>query len=243
MGEYYFLRCALPPLPDALGEAMPASFTELSGMIRRNVDPEDGDLFRAVLESIDVINWEWFDQGRPVFIEGGTVDREDLEATPRMLPLSIRAFHEERDRISRRGYLHDRLWDRYLRDLFSTAQAAGNHFLLLYLPWEIGLRNGLAAFLCREKGLGAEEHVVLPEIQSRDAASVVSQATSLRNPLHAERYLDEERLKAVFRAEGADPFSFDAILAYVVRAMIYSRWDRMRQSFDFHAFLYSGGST
>ncbi|MDX9822680.1 MAG: DUF2764 family protein [Syntrophales bacterium] len=243
MGGYYFLRCALPHLPNVLGEVMPAAFGEISGMIRRNVDPEDEHLFCLVLQAIDVVNWEWLDQGRPVFIEGGTTKREDLKGSPQTLPLFIRAFHEERERVGRRGYLYDRLWERYLGELFAAAQEAGNSFLLMYLPWEIGLRNSLTALKCKERGLNIEEHIVLPQIQSRDPASVLSHAATLRDPLQIEHYLDEERLKAVFRAEGADPFSFDAVLAYAVRAMIYSRWDRMRLPFGFRAFLYGGGST
>ena len=48
------------------------------------------------------------------------------------------------------------------------------------------------------------------------------------------------RLKVLQKARGYR-FSLDALLAYVSRAMIYGRWERMQEPYDINKFLYGGG--
>jgi len=48
-----------------------------------------------------------------------------------------------------------------------------------------------------------------------------------QNPLKAEQFLDEERLKRIYHCEGSDPFSRDFILATLEKARIFSRWERI----------------
>ena len=99
MGTYYFLMCLLPSLPSAPGDKMPLPFAELSGTVRRHIQPDHDALLRSHLGVIDASNFENRKLGRSLFLEGGTVVREDLDAG-RNLPEFIRMFQEEHDRGS-----------------------------------------------------------------------------------------------------------------------------------------------
>jgi hypothetical protein len=240
MGAYYFLICLLPSLPSVPGEKMPLPFPELSRMIRRHIRSEDDPLLRSHLAVIDAANFENLEQGRDLFLEGGTVSREDLEAG-RNLPDFIRAFLEEKERGIRRAHVHDRLWELCYEALLELAGKTGCRYLLDHVPWEIELRNRLAALRLREKGGNVEEHAVLPGIRNFDFTSLLSQIEGQKNPLAVERYLDGERLKQIYHCQGNDPFSLDALLAYVSRAMICNRWERLQEPYDMKNFLYGGG--
>ena len=240
MGAYYFLMCLLPPLPSTLGEKLPLPFSELSSMVRRHIRPADDALIKGHLAMIDAANFENHEQGRDLFLEGGTLSREDLDAG-RNLPEFIREFLDEKERGIRRSHLHDRLWEISYGALLEMAGKAGCRYLMDYIPWEIELRNRLAALRLREKGGNAEEHAVLPGIRSFDFTDLLSQIEAQKNPLAAERVLDGERLKQIYHCQGNDPFSLDALLAFVSRAMIYGRWERLQEPYDMNNFLYGGG--
>jgi len=240
MGAYYFLTSLLPPLPSTLGEKLPLPFSELSHIIRRNIDSNDDPLLKGHLSVIDAANFENFEQGRDVFWEGGTMSREDLEAG-RNLPDFIRQFLEEKERGVRSAYVYDRLWELCYKAILNKAGTAGCRYLMDYIPWEIELRNRLAAMRFRETGENVEERAVLPGVRSFDFTSLLSQLEGQKNPLAAERFLDGERLKQIYHCQGYDPFSLDVVLAYVSRAMIYGRWERMREPYDMNNFLYDGG--
>jgi len=240
MGSYYFLICLLPPLPSVPGEKLQLPFSELSRMIRQHIQPADDAILRGHLSVIDAANFESREQGRELFLEGGSLSREDLEAG-RNLPEFIRAFLEEKERGIRRVHVHDRLWELCYETLLELAGKTGCRYLLDYIPWEIELRNRLTALRLRESGGNAEEHSVLPELRGFDFTVLLSQIEAQKNPLAAERYLDGERLKQIYHCQGNDPFSLDALLAYVSRAMIYDRWERLQEPYDMKNFLYGGG--
>jgi hypothetical protein len=240
MGAYYFLICLLPSLPSAPGERLPLPFSELSRMIRRHIQPADDALLKGHLSVIDAANFENLEQGRDLFLEGGALSREDLEMR-RNLPEFIRAFLDEKERGIRRAHVHDRLWELCYGALLELAGKAGCRYLLDYVPWEIELRNRLTALRLMENGGNAEEHSVLPELRGFDFTVLLSQIEGQKNPLAVERYLDGERLKQIYHCQGNDPFSLDALLAFVSRAMIYGRWERLQEPYDMNNFLYGGG--
>jgi hypothetical protein len=240
MGAYYFLACLLPPLPSTLGEKLPVPFFELSRTMRRHIHPSDEGLLRAHLSPIDAANWEHLAQGRDIFLEGGALGREEMDAR-RGLPEFIERFREEEARGIRRPYPYDRLWELCYGTLLDWAQKAGSRYLMAYLPWEIALRNHLISLRLRGRSGDAAGHAVLPDTQSSDFTNLSSALDGQKNPLAAERHLDTERLKQVLHCQGSDPFSLDALLAYLSRAMIYSRWEKMQPPLDLDNFFSRGG--
>jgi hypothetical protein len=101
-----------------------------------------------------------------------------------------------------------------------------------YLSWEIGLRNSLVGLRARERAEGAEDYRILVQAGGHDFSSIISQLKMQQNPLSAERFLDEERLKQIFHCEGPDPFSRDAILGTMEKARIYSRWEKLNAVYN-----------
>jgi hypothetical protein len=241
MGQYYFLMCLLPPMPAALGEKMPLGFGEIAGTIKRNIFPEHLEIAFAHLQSVDAFNWEQRDQRRDLFLEGGMLSRDDM-AGARDLPDFIRAFREEKERGIHRAYIYDRLWELYYSSVYAVAERIGCRFLIDYLSWEIGLRLSLAALRVREKGGNLDEHAILSTFHPRDYSNFIAQLKSQKNPLQAERYLDEERLRQIYRFEGSSGFSIDAVMAYLSRSAIYSRWEKISEHFDIETYLWHGGS-
>lgn len=236
MGKYYFLASVLPVMPVYLGEKLPHPFTEIAGIIQRNIEPDDDSLVKSLLFSIDVANFEAIHQGRDIFVEGGTLVREEIE-NKRNLPLFMQDFLDEKDRGIRRPYLFDALWERYYAYAYSLAQEMECRFLTDYLAWEIGLRNQLVALRAKERGKETEDYALLPHIRGRDLTAIIAQLKSHKNPLLAERALDEERLRQIFHCEGGDPFSLNAILAAFERARIFSRWEKMDSPCNIDDFI------
>ena len=240
MGNYYFLMCLLPALPETLGEKMPMELGDIAGIVEKYT-PEHIEVACALLHSTDVFNWEQIDQGRDIFLEGGLLSRQDL-IDGRNLPDYIRVFREERERGIYRPYIYDRLWELYYSYAYSVAQRSECRFLIDYLSWEIELRLSLTAIRIRDVGVVLEYHAILDNFRPRDFSNLITQIKNQKDPLGAERYLDEERLRQITRCEGAAPFSIDALLAYVARAAIYSRWEAVTQDFDVETYLWHGGS-
>jgi len=240
MSKYYFLLCMLPPLPATLGEKMPLPFADIAGSARRHVEPADEGLLLALLAGVDAANWEQFDQGRDLFWSGGLLSREQM-AGRENLPDFIRRFQEEKERGIARAYLYDRLWELYYLSAYAVAQPSPSRFLTGYLAWEIDLRTSLAAVRARDAGVNPEERAILGGFQYGDFSALIAQLKSQNNPLQAERLVDEERLKQIYHFEGSSPFDLDALLAYVSRAMLYSRWERIGEPFDIENYLWQGG--
>lgn len=240
MGAYYFLTCLLPPLPSSLGEKLACSFSDISRMVRRHIQPSDDQLLGAQLSLIDAANWESIDQKRNVFLEGGTLSREELEAKQN-LPVFIRQFLDEKERGIRRIHIYDRLWELCYKNLLARAEEEGCRYLIDYTVWEIDLRNRLAALRLRESERNIADYAIMPGIRSFDFSTLLSRLDGQKNPLEAERIIDGERLKRIFHCQGIDSFSLDAVLAFLDRAAIYNRWARLPLSYDLDNFLYSGG--
>ncbi len=226
----------IPPLPTLLGEKLPLPFVVISRIIQRHVEPEDAPLVESLLLEIDVANFENFHQGRSLFIEGGILRPEAFERKA-TLPLFFQKFLEEKDRGIRRPYLFDALWEQYYMFSYRLAQERNCQFLVDYLSWEIGLRNHLAMMRTKEKGLDQEGYLILPHLGKQDLSAIANQLRNQRNPLLAERFIDEERLKTIFHCEGSDPFSIDAVLAILSRASLFNRWEKMAIPYEVYAIL------
>ncbi len=243
MSTYFFLMCQLPPMPSALGERISLSFGEITGMIRRNVLPEHLDLVVTRVQAVDVFNWEQADQGRGIFLEGGTLSEEEI-AGQKNLPPFVSLFREERERGLNRPYVYDRLWELYYAHTLAVAERYACRFLIDYLSWEVELRIALTAWRVKEQSGNIEEHMILRHIRSRDFSNLIAQVKTRQNPLEVERYLDEERLRQVYRYEGISGFSIDALLGYLTRAEIYHRWQKIGENLNMNidTFLLPGDS-
>lgn len=226
MSKYYFLASCLPPMPLSLGEKVALSFDDICGLILRNIEPADEPLVLCAFHAIDTANTEFYLLGQDIFLSGGSLTREEIESK-KHLPSFIRNFFEERDKGTRRGYGYDMLWEAYYRHAYSVAEELSCRFLIDYLSWEIGLRNSLVELRTRARGEETEDYLILIGAGGYDFSGIVAQLKMQQNPLKAEQFLDEERLKRIYHCEGADPFSRDGILGTLEKARIFNRWEKL----------------
>lgn len=240
MAGYYFLMSLLPPLPERLGDGLKAGLDAVSGLARKHAEQPDRDLLEMHLRSIDVSNFIALETGRRDLIPGGSLTREEL-AGARGLPGIFMDFSKEREKGRGRVYVYDRLWESYFRESFKLAESKKCAFLKRYIPWEIQLRNTLAG--ARRSGAPGdnEQHQVLPQFQDYDMEYLISGLREQRSPLEQERYLDRERLRFIAGCLDHDAFSLDALLGYLSRAMVFSRWQKAEQTFPIDKLLNAGG--
>lgn len=240
MGSYFFLVNLLPAIPSALGNRLSVPFAETAHLIRRNVEQNDAPLVDLSLLFIDTCNYEFLQQGWDLFIPGGTLSLDKLRAG-RGLPFFIQAFLAKNEQRERRHYIYDDLWERYFAYAYSLAAEKGCKFLVDYLSFEVRLRNGLVALRDRRPGEDVRNYQVLPWMGSLDLALELSEINREKGPLSAEMFLDEKRLMRINDCEGTDPFSLDAVLAFLEKYRIFSRWDGVYRSFDHNKIFVSGG--
>ncbi len=240
MGSYFFLANLLPPMPAELGDEFSVSFADISLIIKRNIEYDDVPLVDLSLMFVDTRNFESHLQGWDIFLPGGTLSRDQL-SQERELPFFMRAFLAENERRERRGYVYDGLWERYFAYSYSLAAEMGCSFLVGYLSWEIRLRNSLAALRARGTGEDAQNYQMLPWVGSLNLTPILHELNPEKGPVSIEKFLDQERLKSIYEHEGVDPFSRNAILAYLERSRIFSRWYGVYESFDLENIIASGG--
>ena len=223
-------------MPFSLGEKVSMSFVDICRLILRNIEPVDEPLVRCCLHAIDTANAEFYLQGQDVFLPGGSLARDEIEAKKR-LPSFVKIFLEEKDKGVRRGYSYDTLWEGYYAYAYALAEEFNCRFLIDYLSWEIGLRNSLVGLRARARGEEAEDYRIMVRVGGNDFSGIISQLKMQQNPLKAEQFLDEERLKRIYHCEGADPFSRDVILGTLEKARIYDRWERLSTIFPVHDII------
>lgn len=236
MTRYYFLASCLPPMPSVLGEKLTMPFSEICGLILRNIEPCDEPLVRSCMYAIDTANMEFFLHGQDVFLSGGMLTRFDIESR-RSLPYFLRTLLDEKDKAVHRRYKHDNLWEVYYAYAYSLAEEVNCRFLIDYLSWEIGLRNSLVGLRASARGEEAEDYQIMIRAGGHEFSAIISQLKMQQNPLKAEQFLDDERLKMVFHCEGPDPFSRDAILGTLEKARIYNRWEKMNFPYQVHDII------
>jgi hypothetical protein len=236
MARYYFLASCLPPMPALLGEKLLVPFSEIGELILRNIEPGDKPLVYCCLLLTDIVNVEFYLQGQNVYLPGGSLTREEIE-TRRNLPSFIKSILEDKEQGNRRGYQHDNLWEGYYGYAYSLAEALNCRFLIDYLSWEIGLKNSLTGMRAASLGKEIEEHQIMLQRAMHDFSPIISQLKLQNNPLRAEQFLDEERLRRIYHCEGPDPFSLDAILGTLERARIYSRWEKLNTEYEVHEII------
>lgn len=240
MGGYYFLASALPAMPAVLGDKPVLPLHDFSLLVQRNIEPRDAPLLKAFLMMIDVSNFEAIHQDRDIFVEGGTLTREEIEQK-RNLPLFFRKFLEEKERGVRRPYVFDVLWERYYEYVYSLGQELECRFLTDYVTWDISLRNELVRLRTKDDARDADDRLLVSHVGGHDLSALLVQVRNQKNPLLAERMLDEERLKHIVHCQGSDSFAVDALLASLERARIYDRWGKMSSPFDIEVMFKGGG--
>lgn len=225
--SYYRLMAGLPALPEQ-AEGAPIPLAEVLREMLEELEENERDraLVLALLGQIDCRNVESVLRGFELFDERGLLSRQAIEERSQ-LPEYIEEFIE-RYHSGSLSELHpfDALWRAYFQQLSELAQSAGNAFLRDWVAFELGLLDGLVRLRAEELGEKAElRSTGLEDEASDEHQALLASLAETSSPMERERLLDSARLRAIESFSGTDPFSVDAVLAYLVASLILDRWD------------------
>jgi len=233
--RYYRLLTLLPPLPSS-PQRLPVPLSALLADIREELSGPAWELVLLLLL-----------RGRVEAREAELRDREHSAGAalpPRELPLVER---DEQELLEQYPFLRDPapgdelvtsstlpeqialLWRQYFLRLAEEAERRGSRFLLEYAAWETSLAIGLARQRGLRLGRAVEDELPPPPFPEVAVAALLGQLAEQPAPLARERLLDAARLQVIDDLAGADPFSLDAVLAYVAAAVVLDRWDLPEQ--------------
>ncbi|MBN1944310.1 MAG: DUF2764 family protein [Bradymonadales bacterium] len=234
--KYYRLMSIMLKLPE-VPDVPPIELKAAVDQIMEAVDEADRRGVVALLEFLDCRNLEARLQGVEVFDDRAVFSRAALEERVD-LPAYMTDFLElyESGAIAE-SYPFDALWRAYFGHLLRVAEEARSSFLQEWAGFEITLRDALV--LLRAEDLGEKGEPRLSGVLTEEGEShltLLSAYAEASNPLEGERVLDRGRLKKIEAISGIDPFSADAVLAYLAALLILDRWD-LEQAADMAEML------
>ncbi len=219
--KYYRLVTALPPLPEGFGPP-PAPLPEIVQDILDEVDGADAELVQALLWFIDTANAESILLGRSHFDPRGTCTREQWDAR-QDLPVFLDEILRSEESLQPAQQVA-RLWNAYFAQLAAIAEKHGNHFLSCFVEVETGLRNAVARLRAEQMSIDPDLAMVAGGEGAAQYQAAALRAAEAPDPQARERVLDRERLAFYQEIEGIDPFSIDAVLAYLASALVLDAW-------------------
>lgn len=219
--KYYRLVTALPSLPESFGP-ITVSLPEIVEHVLDEVDGADAELVRALLWFIDTSNAESLLLGRSYFDPRGTCTREQWEMR-RDLPDFLDEILRSEESLQPAQQV-SRLWNAYFSCLASIAEKHKNRFLFQFVEVETGLRNAVARVRAEQMSIDPDLAMVAGGESAQQYQAIALRATEAPDPQLRERVLDRERLAIYQEIEGIDPFSIDAVLAYIACALVLDSW-------------------
>lgn len=232
--QYYFLATYLPELTREDKRVRLRLEDVLAD--RGLLASEDWREVELVCLARDVLMVERLLAGRPVAVPQALYDldfwREQLKS-PTEGPDFIQAFlraHAGADFGPRQV---DRLWADYYGHVLAMSR---NPLLKAWAAFERDLRNLLAAMRARRQGLPVADHLV----GDSDLVAVLARANAedfglgreypwldrllaAKDPQELQALVDQILWDFLEQNTGADPFAFEAILAYLLKLMMVER--------------------
>ncbi len=222
--KYYRLLTALPELPDTPARP-PASLSTIIPQLKEDLSEGDWLLAEAVLNWLDCQNLEAKIAGRDSFDERAPLQRESLDDRTEM-PEFMGSFLEELDAGAISGsYPVDELWRRYHQYLVEVANQKGCGMLAEWATWDGGLRNALAQERSTQLGVELEGRLFEDCEEASSFSDVVAALTEATDPQEREKLVDEFRLTKLNELAGTNPFSKEAVLSFLLRAVVLDRWE------------------
>lgn len=219
--KYYRLVTALPQLPDGFGP-LAVPLPEIVTEVLDEVDGSDAELVRALLWFIDTANAENILLGRSHFDPRGTCTREQWE-TRQDLPSFLDEILRSEESLQPAQQVA-RLWNAYFSQLAAIAEKHQNSFLSQFVEVETGLRNAVARLRAEQMSIDPDLAMVAGGEGALQYQALALRAAESADPEARERVLDRERLAIYQEIEGIDPFSIDAVLAYIACALVLDSW-------------------
>lgn len=226
--KYYRLMSSLPAMPQ-VPEPPPLHLSELARALRVDLTERHWTLAEAMLLSLDMANVEarlfHRDAPKEALV---LVTTASASTTPELPEFAAALVHRKEEGALSEEEAIPSLWRAYYDYLLDLSEVSGVEFLQQFVGFEVPLRNAL----CRHRAerLGIDPSGQLLEEPSGGARhdALMAKFVEEEEPLAREKLLDSARLHAFDSFSGTDPFSMDAVLAYLASAIVLDRWDLPR---------------
>lgn len=221
--KYYRLMTSVPPVKGDLKSTSTPSLSKISQLIFTEVEGSDKELVSSILWFVDTANAEAVLLDKDHFRESGTISKEEFENKLDLPPFLDNIFRMEQG-VVQQEILLKKLWESYFNALIEISRKHNSKFLQGYTEMEIGLRNAIAAVRAKELGVEEGKIQIFNGKNSFQYGSLVLRASEAKDPQERELVIDKARLAYYLELEGIDPFSIDAVLAYLAKAMVIDSW-------------------
>jgi len=220
--KYYRLMTALPTIPEEVTPlAVPVA--EIVAQILEEVGGTHRELIDALLWQIDAANAESILLGKDIFDPRGTLTREDFDTRLNLPPFIDEVFRST-ETSGQPQVAVQLIWESYYNALIALAEKHSSRFLRGFVQFETGLRNAIARKRAEALSLDADAAQVLGGADALFYGQLVLRAQEAEDPEAREMILDRERLALYQELEGIDPFTIDALLAFVASALVLDSW-------------------
>ncbi len=226
--KYYRLMSSLPAMPQA-PEPPPIRLTEMVPALRVDLTEGHWTLAEALLLSFDMNNVEAM-----LVHRDAPLDPRALATGPSVFPGSeLPQFAADLLRRGEEGSLSaseaiPAVWRGYYGYLADLSETSGVEFLRQFVGFELPLRNALYRQRAERLGMDASSQLLEEPSGGARHDELLARLAEESEPLAREKLLDTARLRAFDSFSGTDPFSIDAVMAYVASAIVLDRWDLPR---------------
>jgi len=124
----------------------------------------------------------------------------------------------------------DAVWAAYVTHVAAIGRRC--RFLAVWLRFEVGLRNALAATRAKNIGLDADRYLVQPQLgtAAEQFTQVIAEWSAAATPLAALRVLDRARWGWLSENDRWFSFADDELGVYAAKLMLLHRWKRIERA-------------
>ncbi|MEC7839153.1 MAG: DUF2764 family protein [Chlamydiota bacterium] len=239
MTNYYFLATLLPDLQ--IGVPPEIDFYEFAELLKMNLSKADFEKVQTIQRYYDIQNVRSFWREETLSHRGSFDEKELEEAflTKSGLPEYVYDFEERYD--SKNDRLHH--FASLISSYFDEEIPKATGFLREYLEFERGLRlvlTGLRSKLLKRDIMtelqyeNSDDNIVAQLIAQKDSTEYeppskfsevkVLYEENCEKPFQLHKMLAEYRFEKITEMVGAEFFTIDRILAYMVKLIIVEKW-------------------
>ena len=225
---YEYLFASLPVLPQALGEEIKLTPSEL----HHSLLSEGGEveaLGAALLLYFDIKALERIERG----VDVGFTARfsgealEDRTTLPPWIRVVLDASVHEQS-----GYAFDVVWRAYYKNLLELSNESSSGFMKSWIEWDIGLRNAIAEHRAAKLSMNPESYLFDFGISEKrnQFKPIVESLTSMEERgvgtwRDMDKLVGETRIEKVQSLAPAYTFDLDELMGYTVQYIVYKEFE------------------
>lgn len=235
--HYFGLISGLPVLKPL--QSPPLSFVEAKELIFQYLTDNDKEVIHHFFYQIDLINFNSLAQDKPLWIEGGNLDKEGLEAWFKTGKIEDTLFGTEKQNVELTETPPiDRLqvyWELFYKTLFSITGSSFSELIIFEISLKNFFKGHLERIIKSEPGIhfiegGSFDRFAYNKLQIGDIqaehpflASVLG-AFDMKDPFDRELKILEQKWKFYDHNTFFEPFSLNALFCWLLKLLDLHKW-------------------